>query len=211
MTDGPTTPTPAGRSKPIFERVKDIILKPKEEWAVIDAEPATVGGIMTGYVLILAAIGPIASLIGQQLFGLNFGIISVKPPIGFSIATAVSGYILSVVGIFIIALLIDALAPSFSGTKNNVQAMKVAAYSWTAAWVAGIFNIIPMLAILGLVGLYSFYLLYLGAPRLMRVPQEKAAGYVVVVILAAIVIYVAIAMLAMRLVFSFYGLPGLTL
>jgi hypothetical protein len=211
MTDGPTIPTPAGGTKSLFDRVRDILIKPKEEWAVIDAEPATVGGIMTGYVLILAAIGPIAGLIGQQLFGLSFGFASFKPPIGFSIAVAVSGYVLSVIGIFLVALLIDALAPSFSGTKNNVQAMKAAAYSWTAAWVAGIFQLFPPLAILGLVGLYSFYLLYLGAPRLMRVPQDKAAGFVIVVILAAIVIYFAVALLAMRLVFSFYGMPGLTI
>jgi hypothetical protein len=90
------------------------------------------------------------------------------------------------------SLIIDALAPSFGGAKGKVQAFKVAAYSSTAAWLAGFFGIIPMLGILAIVGLYSFYLLYLGLPRLMRCPQDKALGYVIVTVLATIVLYVVI-------------------
>lgn len=212
MTDGsanppppsPGTPPPGmGRQKSLFERAKDIIVQPKSEWAVIDAEPATVGGIFTSYVMILAAIGPIALLIGHQLFGIGFGI---RPPIGFTIATAVLTYILSLVGVYVLSLIIDALAPTFGGTKNSLNAFKVAAYSWTAAWLAGIFNIIPALAILGLLAaLYSLYLLYLGLPRLMRVTEDKAVGYAVVVIVVQIVLYFVLTMLVGLLVVSFMG------
>jgi hypothetical protein len=185
----------------LISRVQNILLKPKEEWAVIDAEPATIGGIYTSYVLILAAIGPIALVIGQQVFGM-YGF---KPPMEFTIAWAVITYVLALVSVYINALIIDALAPSFGGTKNSLKAFKVAAYSATAAWVAGIFQIIPMLAILAIVGLYSLYLLYLGLPRLMGVSEDKAIGYTVVVVIAWIIIYAICAWLVSMLVLTIVG------
>lgn len=205
MTDGPTTPPPSGlpgRQKSLVERAKDIVLRPKAEWPVIEAEPSTIGGIFSSYVLILAAIGPIAMIIGHQLFGIGFGI---RPPLTFTIATAALTYVLSLVGVYVLSLIIDALAPSFGGTKSPLNAFKVAAYSWTAAWLAGIFNIVPALAILGLLGLYSLYLLYLGLPRLMHVSEDKAVGYAVVVIVVQIVIYFVLIMLVGALVAMFVG------
>jgi hypothetical protein len=195
----------------VFDRARDIVMRPTTEWPVIDREPATVGSVFVPYVLILAAIGPIAGLIGGQIFGYSFGPFSWTPPIGGAIAMAVISYAVSIASVFVLALIIDALAPSFGGTKNQVQAVKVAAYSWTAAWLAGIFGIIPALAILAIVGLYSFYLLYLGLPIVMKVPAEKAAGYTVVVILAAIVLWVVVGYVVARLTFSLVlgGVPGI--
>src|ERR1700710_1012970 len=97
----------------LISRVQNILLKPKEEWAVIDAEPATIGGIYTSYVVILAAIGPICMLIGQQVVGISYFGVTYKPPIAFSIGQAVITYLLSLVSVYVSALVIDALAPSF--------------------------------------------------------------------------------------------------
>ena len=216
MTDGPTTPPPAPGPMPgapvsLFERVKNILLTPKTEWQRIDAEPATIGSIFTSYVLILAAIGPIAMLIGQQVFGIGgFGYVW-KPSIAYSIGSAVLTYVLSLVAVYVSSLIIDALAPSFGGTKDPVKAFKVAAYAATAGWVAAIFNIIPMLAWLALIGaLYGLYLLYLGLPRLMRVTEDKAIGYTVVVIVVQIVLYFVVAFLVGMLVLSFFGAAMVT-
>jgi hypothetical protein len=208
MTDGPTTPTPPPGGMPgapasLVDRVKNILASPKTEWSRIDGEPATIGGIYTGYVMILAAIGPIAQLIGGQVFGYGFGI---KPSLGFSLGSAVLGYVLTLVGIYVSALVIDALAPSFGGTKDSLKAFKVAAYSSTAVWIAGIFQIIPMLGFLALIGLvYTLYLLYLGLPRLMRVAEDKAVGYTVVVIVVQIVLYFVIGLIVGALVVTFFG------
>lgn len=214
MTDGPTTPPPTtpppggmpGAPVSLLERVKNILMTPKAEWARIDAEPATIGGIFTSYVLILAAIGPIAMVIGQQVFGIGGFGYTWKPSITYSVGMAVLTYIFSLIVVYVTSLIIDALAPSFGGTKDPVKAFKVAAYSATAGWVAAIFNIIPMLAWLGLIGgLYGLYLLYLGLPRLMRVSEDKAIGYTVVVIVVWIVLYFIVAFLIGMLVLSFFG------
>ncbi|RSY84725.1 YIP1 family protein [Sphingomonas koreensis] len=177
-------------SSNLIERIKNILLKPKEEWERIDAEPATVGGLMTGWVVPLAAIGPVAGLIGGLVFGYGgmFGI-TIRPSVTMAVTGAVISYLLALLCAWLFSKIIDALAPSFGGQKNPVQAMKVAAYSGTAAYLAGIFQIIPALGILGLLGLYSLYLLYLGLPRLMKAPADKAMGYTIVTVVVAIVLF----------------------
>jgi Yip1 domain len=106
--------------------------------------------------------------------------------------------VLTLIVVYVLALIIDALAPTFSGTKSQIQALKVAAYSYTAAWLAGIFALVPGLRFLGILGLYSLYLLYTGLPVLMKSPAEKALGYTVVVILCGIVLSVIIGLVASR-------------
>lgn len=179
-------------SSSLIERCKNILLKPKEEWDRIDTEPATVGGLMTGWVVPLAAIGPVAGLIGGQVFGYGGFGITIRPSLMGAVTTAVIGYVLALVSAFLLAKIIDALAPTFGGQKNPVQAMKVAAYSGTASYLAGIFQIVPALMILGILGLYSLYLLYLGLPRLMKAPEDKAMGYTIVTVLVAIVLFVVV-------------------
>jgi hypothetical protein len=177
----------------IIARVKALLLSPAAAWATIDEEPATVGGLYTGYAMILAAIRPICAALGGLLFGYGFWFVHYRPSVGSVLATAILEYALSLAGVYVIGLIIDALAPSFDGQKSPIQAFKVAVYSYTAAWVAGVFWIIPNLApIGGLLGLYSLYLLYLGLPRLMKVPQAKAIGYTIVTVIAAVIVYVII-------------------
>jgi len=183
-------PKPGG----LVGRVQAILLRPKTEWDVIDTEPATVQGLYTGYACILAAIPAIAGFIGMQVFGVGAFGITYRPPLIGSLVQAVIGYVLSLVMVFILALVIDGLAPSFGSQKDRLQALKLAVYSSTAGWIAGIFTIIPMLGILAaLGGLYGLYILYLGLPKLMKTPQDKVIGYFVVSILVAIVLFVVVA------------------
>lgn len=186
----------SGDSKPLTQRAKDIITNPKQEWQRVDTEPATIRGIYVSYVMILAAIGPLATVIGTLLFGypsiLGF---TYRPSAGAVIGGALLSYLLTLVGVYVLALIIDALAPSFDAKKDRLKAFKLAAYASTAAWLAGVFNIIPALSFLAILGLYSLYLLYLGLPKLMRAPETKALGYTVVTVLAAIVIWIVIGLI----------------
>jgi hypothetical protein len=139
--------------------------------------------------LILAAIGPVASIIGLSIFGVSVPFTGTyRLPLGSVIGHAVVSYVLALAGVYVLGLVINALAPNFLGAKDEMQALKVAAYSSTAAWLAGIFMLVPALGFFQILGLYSLYLLYLGLPRLMKAPQEKAAVYTLVVIIAALVI-----------------------
>lgn len=174
-------------------RVKGILLTPSAEWERIEREPTTIGGLFTGYVCILAAIPAVAGLIGGQLFGIGIPGLSVKPGLAFGITSAVMGYVGALLAVFILGMVIDALAPSFGAEKNRVQAFKVAAYSYTASWVAGVLGLIPALGILMLLAaLYGCFLLYLGLPRVMKAPADKAPGYAIVTIIVAVVVSIVI-------------------
>jgi hypothetical protein len=177
----------------ITERVKGILLRPKEEWQTIAGETTPIAELYKSYIIILAAIGPVASFIGMSLVGVGMPMGGAyRISITAGIMSAVVQYGLTLASVYILALIIDALAPTFSGEKNLNQAFKVAAYSYIPGWLVGVFALIPALGILGILGLYGLYLLYLGLPVLMKSPKEKSTGYTVAVIIAAIIIFVVI-------------------
>jgi hypothetical protein len=197
-------------SSGMIDRIKNLLLTPKEEWPRIDAQPMTVQGILTGWVAPLAAIGPIASLIQQQVFPLNvFGMVY-RPPLIGSIVTAVLMWLLVIGMVYVWSLIIDALAPSFGGTKNPISALKVAAFSATAGWICGIFGILPFLGILAILGaLYNIYLLWVGGPLLMKVPQDKAVVFVIVSIIVGIVANLVAGLIAMSIAGAMFAMtPG---
>jgi hypothetical protein len=178
----------------LVERVKNILLQPKDEWPKIAVEEATPQSLYLGYIMLLAAIGPIATLVAFGAFGLGFGL-----------GMAVFAYIQSLIGVAILALIVDVLAPSFGGTKDFVAAMKLVAYSFTALWIAQIAFLIPMLGLLVvLIGLiYSFYLFFLGVPVLKKSTADRAVPFTIVVVVSAIVLMYLLAMIARSLGFGF--------
>ena len=184
----------------LVERAKSILLSPRKEWPVIEAESATVASLYTGYIMPLAAIPAAASLIGLSMIGVSVLGTSLRMPIGSVLVRVLVQYVLTLVGVYIMALIVDALAPTFSGTKSQIQALKLMAYASTASWVSGIFLIIPALSVLALVGgLYSLYLLFIGLPVMMKAPQDKAVGYTVAAILCAIVVFFVVGLVTARI------------
>jgi hypothetical protein len=172
----------------LVARVQAILLSPKTEWPVIEREPGDAGFLFTNYVAILAAIPAVCGFIGTAIIG----VAGFRTGLFIGLISAIVGYILTFVGVYIMALIIDALAPSFGGQKNFGNALKLVVYSSTAAWLAGVFSLIPALAVLSILGLYSLYLLYLGIPVLMKSPEDKSLVYTVVAIICAIVVWIVI-------------------
>jgi len=186
------------RSASYIGRAKRLMLAPKQEWIAIDAEPMTIGEIFTKWVLLFAAIGPIAGLIGGQLFGHGIFGITFRPSLGIALTMAITSYVMAIIGTYVMALIFNWLAPGFGGAASFVSAVKLAAFSSTAAWLAGIFQLLPGLGWLAILGLYSLYLLYVGGPLLMRIPAAKAMGFTVVSVIAAIVVFLVVGTIAGR-------------
>jgi len=176
--------------KKVAQRAKEVLLKPRDTFGTIKTETVTSRSLIINYLAPLAVIPAVASIIGMSAVGIRYSLMgTLRVPFINSFSSAVLQYILTLVGIYILGLIINALAPSFSGKKNEIQALKVAVYSATPSLVAGILYIIPALGILVMIaGLYGLYLLYLAIPIMMECPPEKALGYTVVVIIVNIVI-----------------------
>ena len=180
----------------LIERAKNICLSPKTEWEVISAETTETQALMLGYVAPLAAIGAVAGFVGNSIIGhSSFFLGNYRTPIFMGLGIAVLTFVMAFVAVFVLSLIINALAPTFGGEKNSAQALKVAVYSYTPAWIVGIFYLIPGLSILAVLGLYALYLLYLGLPKLMKSPEDKAIGYTAVVVICAIVLSIVIGVL----------------
>jgi hypothetical protein len=174
----------------LVTRVQNILLTPKTEWPVVAAEPETTSGLYTKYILIVSALGPLAMFLKSTLIGTSTFIGTFRVDMATGLKWLVLMYVLGLVGVFLWSLVINALAPTFGGQKDSVQALKTAAYAATAAWVGGVAQLIPWIGwLIGLAAaVYSIYLLYLGLPHTMKAPADRAAGYTAVAIIVAILL-----------------------
>jgi hypothetical protein len=194
------------RLKRVFERAKNIITGPKEALDAVKLEEMTVADTMKEYVTVIAAVPAIAQFIGYAIIGLP---LIGRYSFGRTLLYCAISYILTILGVFILGKIINALAGSFGAVKNDLSAFKLAVYSLTPAMVAGAFNIIPSLSVLALVGgLYGIYILYLGIPVLMEAPQEKTVVYTVVTVIVAFVVMVIIGTIAGAIAWGGGGMPA---
>lgn len=171
----------------IIDRVKAILMSPRAEWQVIDGESGDIAGIYRHYLIYLAAIPALASFLGLWLFGFSVGGITVKVGFFSGLINAVLYYLLSLVLMYVIALIVDVLAPTFYGTRNQLAAFKLVAYGSTAALVAGVFYLIPAISFLAWVGaLFSIYLIWVGLPVLMKSPPGKNLPYMLLILVCSV-------------------------
>ena len=177
----------------LVERVKNILMQPKLEWEVIEQEQTDARTLYKSYIAILALIPAAVALLGS---------LGGRAGLGLVLGAVIAQYLLGLVMVYAVALIADILAPNFDGQRESSQALKLTTYSMTASWIASVFGILPFLGwVLSLLGsLYSIYLFYLGAPKLMNVPERKAAAYSVVVMVAAIVIGAVIGLIGMGMI-----------
>jgi uncharacterized membrane protein len=178
----------------IIERAKGIVLSPKTEWEKIAAESTDVKSLYIGYAMILAAIPAICGLIGTTMIGVSVPLIgTMRTPIGSALVTLVLGYVLGLAAIYVVSLIVNALAPTFDGQKDPMQALKLVVYSSTPVWLAGVFSLVPLLGVLSIIaGLYGLYLLYIGLPILMKNPAEKSIGYTALIVVCYFVLAIII-------------------
>src|SRR5271165_245373 len=177
----------------IVQRARAMVLSPAAEWQAIEPESGDAAYLFANYVAILAAIPPVAELLRRSLFGWR------GPRLGFhhghhgffgGLIGAFLHWLAAFVIVYALAVIIDGLAPTFSAQKNQQNAMKLAAYAMTPAWLAGVFGLIPGLGFLRLIGLiYGIYVFWLGLPILMKSPPDKTASYAVATVVCAIVLW----------------------
>jgi Yip1 domain/zinc-ribbon domain len=200
-------PTPA-----IVARIKGILLTPKTEWPVIAQEPTTTAELYTGYVMLLAAFTAVMSLVRSSVIGIHvpFGD-NVRLPLTTGLMSAVVAFVMGLIGLFVVGIIINVLAPTFGGQKDQRQALKTAAYAFTPGWLSAVFYLLPSMGTLlqFLAGIYGIYLLYLGLPVLMRSRPDKAVGYTATVVISTIVLFMVIGAVMAGLGVGFGRMAGL--
>jgi hypothetical protein len=170
-------------------RVKGILLSPAAEWPIIDREDTTPATVFGTYVIPLAALAAVVNFIRLSVIGINmpFGG-NIRSPVTAGLTNAVLTCVMAVLGVALIAGIINLLAPTFGGVRDTRRALRAAAYSLTAAYVGTFLGLLPMGTLLSLLaGLYGIYTLYLGLPVMMNSKPDKAVGYTASVVVCTIV------------------------
>lgn len=195
----------------MIDRAKNILLTPKQEWPVIEPEPTTPGQLYTGYVIPLAALSAVLTLIRMSVIGVSVPYLgTIRQPFFSGLLYAIVTFGFSLLGLYLVALIINGLAPTFAGVRDQRQALKTAAYAFTPAWLAAVFGLlpVPLSTLLSLLaGLYGIYLLFLGLPPLMKAPQERAVGYTATVVVCTLLMGIVLGALSAALG-GFGRMPG---
>jgi hypothetical protein len=187
-------------------RVKSILLDPAAAWRLIEKEVGDPAYLLSRYVALLALIPALSGFVGaiEPMSVAPSGVI-VRVDIVDGLLGAIFSYATSCAMALLLGLLINLLAPTFGGRRDFENAFKLAVYSFTPLWIAGIFLLLPGLRFLLLTGAYGIYLLWLGVPRLTKVPEQQAVNFTAVIVVCAYGLLYAAA-LAQRILF---GTPGL--
>jgi len=189
----------------IISRARNIILSPEKEWEAIKAEAKPSKDILMNYVIPFVLLVAVCKIVGSLLFHMSYFSLS------YSLLDAIIAIVVPVASVYVSALIINELAPSFGSQKNFEAAFRLLAYSMTASYVAsaaaGLLPIIGISVILSLFGLYSIYLLYTGLAPMMGTPEDKKIVYIIVSILITFVIMAIIYwLLTMILIGSHTGM-----
>ena len=187
-------------------RSKAILVDPAAAWGGIEKDVGDPAYLLSRYVAVLALIPALSSFVGATLVG-------VVTPSGAILRAnlidglfgAVFSYAASCAIVLLLGLIIDLLAPLFGGRRDFEEAFKLAVYSFTPLWLAGIFLLLPGFRFLLLTGIYGIYLFWLGAPRLTKIPEQQAANFTLVIVVCTTGLLYGAA-LAQRMLF---GTPGL--
>lgn len=196
----------------LIERAKAILTTPKTEWNVINGESDDASKITMTYLIPLILIGTVASFIGFGLIGVNYGFGFKFRSTELGIKLAISYAVRGVAGVYVLAFIIDALAPQFNSEKNFNKSFQLAAYSSTASLVAAVLLILPSLAILILIAaIYGLYIAYLGIPVLKKTSQDKHAVYFVVILVVSFAINLILSFIERQLFYPKVNLGGFDL
>jgi hypothetical protein len=179
----------------VVDRVRNILLTPKTEWHVIAGETTPPGTLVSSYVVPLAGAAALADFLSSTLVGLIlpfFG--TYRTALTVALGGAIISFVMAIVAVYVLAMIVNALAPNFGSEKSERQSFKLAVYTCTPIWIAGVLSLIPLLGILSqlLAVPYAIYLLYLGLGPLMKTPSDKAAGYTLITFVVALVLAVLV-------------------
>jgi hypothetical protein len=212
--------------KALVDRVRDLMLSPRETLPLTLAESGAPKDVLIPYVLVLAAIGPIfgflsVGIIGTYIpsttiFNTTVPSMYVRSPL-LGLFGSTIRYALSIGTWYCLAIVYDKLAISFGGRHDRAGAFKAAASTLTPLWLSGVlylFNSVPHLDFVVYVGTiaalaYAVLIGMYAVPLQLSTPEPKAVGHVLaslgITIVAALLSYVLVSALLLWPFFSAIG------
>ena len=147
-----------------------------------------------------------AGYIGITQVGWQFGSQTVKLDPDNAITVTIVFYLAMLFAVLVVGKMIDWMSQTYDVRQPLSQSIALSAYTATPLFLAGVFQLNPIVWLNFLIGLpvigYTVYLLYTGLPIMMEIPEEKGFVFSSAVLGAGLVIFVG---LLAALVFLWIG------
>jgi hypothetical protein len=167
----------------IKQRVNDLLMQPATTWQTIAHENTSSTYLVNMYLLPLLMLGSLATFLG-------FGIIGSNSSLRQGVIMAISYFLTTGGGIFLVAVALTKLAGFFTSITDFHTALKLIIYAFTPALAGSVINVLPSFIWLNTIfSLYGIYLLYLGLLALLKTPESKRALFTSVIVLCTLIIY----------------------
>jgi len=163
-----------------LRRIVYLVVRPAAEWDAIAGEKTSVDALLRHYILPLALLAPIATVIGMKTFDRAW-----DPAHGFLVpaeqilAAGATTYFATVGSILVLAAIFTLIAPMFGAPRDYLAALKVATYGAIPVLLAGATLFLPAMAIVAMAGLcHTLFLFWIGVRRVLSVPRGAEAEFV---------------------------------
>ncbi|MCB1735433.1 MAG: YIP1 family protein [Gammaproteobacteria bacterium] len=190
----------------VFQHVWGLLSQPAAEWAKIRDRRCSISGCFSTHISILALIPALAGYIGITQVGWQFGSQTVKLDPDNAITVTIVFYLAMLFAVLVVGKMIDWMSQTYDVRQPLSQSIALSAYTATPLFLAGVFQLNPIVWLNFLIGLpvigYTVYLLYTGLPIMMEIPEEKGFVFSSAVLGAGLVIFVG---LLAALVFLWIG------
>lgn len=162
-----------------LRRIGLLVFRPTAEWDRIAREETSVVMLLFRYILPLASLAPVATMIGMTAFDRAWDPVhGYLVPSDRILATGATTYVAIVGSIFVLAAIFALIAPLFGGAREYLAALKVATYGAVPVLLCGATLLLPVMAVVSLIGLcHTLFLFWLGARRMLRVPATAGAEF----------------------------------
>ncbi|MCP5352682.1 MAG: YIP1 family protein [Chromatiales bacterium] len=180
----------------VFQHVWGLMSQPAAEWAKIRDRRCSISGCFSTHISVLALIPALAGYIGITQVGWEFGSQTVKLDPDNAITVTVVFYLAMLFAVLVVGKMIDWMSQTYDVRQPLSQSIALSAYTATPLFLAGVFQLNPVIWLNFLIGLpvigYTVYLLYTGLPIMMEIPEEKGFVFSSAVLGAGLVIFVGL-------------------
>ena len=155
-----------------------LLSNPRRAWVNIRDDNCSISRCYFSYLMILAAIAPIAGFIGTTTIGWSIGQgdpTYLSPKSAFFIA--IIYYFAMLTNVFILGMTVRWMGKTYGCDISLTQGIKLATYTATPILLIGIVELYPTLWVNFVIGLpalgYTIYLLYIGVPIVLKMSETK--------------------------------------
>jgi hypothetical protein len=171
---------------------KNVVLSQQSEWTRVMSEENDKSSLIR-YGMTLIVITYAIMLVLSLVFNSGMGVF-VSFSMTYVITMIVIQFVLAIASLYFIPMILAAIAPSFGGKNDALNALKLYVFVETPAWIGMAISRLPVIGWLVAIAaaIYAIYLFWLHVSEAMTVPEDKKIGYVIVSVIVLAVIYFVI-------------------